>query len=165
MQDFATTDLCDQHEALLDTGSLQVAESGFLHFGGKHRFCGPVTTLKLHEDNSLVRKALEQPGGGRVLVVDGGGSLRCALLGDQLAALAVSNQWCGVLVFGAIRDSRAMAAMDLGVLALATHPRKSLKRNSGEADVTVRFRGVTIRAGNWLYADDDGVLVSEQALT
>lgn len=157
--DLLTTDLCDAHE-----DKVHVVAPMFRSYGGRKAFHGPVSTLKLFEDNGLVRKALESPGNGRVLVIDGGGSLRRALVGDQLAALGVKNGWAGVVVYGCIRDSRAIAAMDIGVFALATHPQKTLKKNEGDIDVPVSFGGVTFRAGEWLYADEDGVIVSETAL-
>lgn len=160
----ATADLCDQHEAELRDGRLRVIAPMFRSFGGRSAFAGPAATLKLFEDNSFVRKALEEPGDGRVLVIDGGGSLRRAVVGDQLAALAVKNGWSGLVVYGCIRDSAAIGRMDIGVLALATHPQKTDKKNVGEADVPVCFGGVTIRPGEWLYADEDGVLVAELPL-
>lgn len=132
----------------------------FSSFGGRNAFHGQIATLKLFEDNSLVRMALESSGEGRVLVIDGGGSLRRALLGDQLAALAVQNHWAGIIVYGCIRDSRAIGEMDIGVLAIDTHPMKTVKRNVGEVDIPVSFGGVTFTPGEWLYADDDGVIVS-----
>jgi regulator of ribonuclease activity A len=156
---FATTDLCDAHE-----GKVRVAAPIFRAYGGKPAFHGRIATLKLFEDNGLVRKTLETPGDGRVLVIDGGGSLRCALLGDQLAALAVRNTWTGVVVWGCIRDSAAIGTMDLGVLALATHPQKTLKKNLGDAEVPVSFAGIEFRPGEWLYADADGLIVSAERL-
>jgi regulator of ribonuclease activity A len=160
----ATADLCDRHEERLRSGALRIVEPMFRSFGGRSAFHGPIATLKLFEDNSFVRKTLEQPGAGRVLVVDGGGSLRRALVGDQLAALGVKNGWAGIVVYGCIRDSAAIAAMDIGVVALATHPQKTDKKNVGEADVSVTFGGVTFHPGAWLYADADGVLVAEHPL-
>ena len=150
-----TADLCDEHGK-----NVQAAEPGLLHFGGRSTFCGPVTTIKAHEDNSLVRTVLERPGEGRVLVVDGGGSLRCAMVGDQLGLLAVKNGWSGVVVWGCIRDAAELAELDLGVMAVATHPRKSQKRNEGQRDLVVRFADVTFAPGNYLYADEDGLLVA-----
>lgn len=155
----ATTDLCDAHE-----GEVRVAAPIFRHFGGRTVFCGPIATLRLFEDNGLVRQALDAPGDGRVLVIDGGGSLRRALLGDQLAALAVKNGWSGVVVWGAIRDSAAIAAMDLGVLALSTIPLKTVKKNLGEKDIPVSFAGIDFAPGEWLYADADGLIVSPARL-
>ena len=157
--DLLTTDLCDAHE-----DKVRVVEPMFSSFGGRAAFFGRIATLKLFEDNSLVRKALESPGEGRVLVIDGGGSLRRALVGDQLAALGVTNDWAGVVVYGCIRDSRAIGEMEIGVLAIDTHPMKTVKRNVGEADVPVTFGGVTFTPGEWLYADEDGVIVSIVAL-
>lgn len=156
---FATTDLCDTHE-----DKVRVAAPIFRTYGGQPAFCGPIATLKIHEDNGLVRQTLDTPGHGRVLVIDGGGSLRCALLGDQLAARAVKNGWSGVVVWGCIRDSAAIGAMDLGVRALATHPRKTVKKNLGEAEVCVSFAGIDFRPGEWLYADADGLIVSAEPL-
>lgn len=157
--DFLTTDLCDANE-----GKVRVVAPLFRSYGGRGAFHGPIATLKLFEDNGLVRKTLEQPGAGRVLVIDGGGSLRCALVGDQLAALAVKNGWSGIVVYGCIRDSRAIGAMDIGVFALATHPQKTVKKNQGDADVPVIFGGVTFTPGDWLYGDEDGVIVAAEAL-
>ena len=156
---YATTDLSDAHP-----DSLQVADPIFRDFGGRVGFHGPAKTLKLFEDNSLVRAQLEQPGQGRVLVVDGGGSLRCALVGDQLGELGVKNGWAGILVYGCIRDSAVIATQDIGVKALATHPRKSLKKGVGEEDLTLHFAGVRIAPGDWVYCDADGVVVSASEL-
>lgn len=154
-----TTDLCDAHE-----DSVRVVEPMFSSFGGRAAFHGRIATLKLFEDNSLVRKALESSGDNRVLVIDGGGSLRRALVGDQLAALGVKNGWAGIVVYGCIRDSRAIGTMNIGVLAIDTHPMKTAKKNVGEADIPVTFGGVTFNPGEWLYADEDGVIVSAKAL-
>jgi len=159
MTDFATTDLCDAHEA-----NVRVAAPIFRSFGGKPAFHGPIATLKIFEDNGLVRKTLDTPGNGRVLVIDAGGSLRCAVLGDQLAMLAVNNDWAGVVVWGCIRDSQAIATMDLGVLALATHPQKTVKKNLGDSEVKVSFAGIDFVPGEWLYADADGLIVSSGEL-
>ena len=154
-----TTDLCDAHE-----GTVRVVEPMFNSYGGRGAFFGRIATLKLFEDNSLVRMALESHGEGRVLVIDGGGSLRRALVGDQLAALGVANGWAGVIVYGCIRDSRAVAEMDIGMFAIDTHPMKTVKKNVGETDIPVNFGGVTFVPGEWLYADEDGVIVSAVAL-
>lgn len=156
---FQTTDLCDANE-----DKVSVVAPMFRSFGGRPAFGGPITTLKLFEDNALVRKTLESAGKGRVLVIDGGGSMRCALVGDQLAALGVQNGWAGIVVYGCIRDSRAIGTMDIGVFALGTHPRKTVKRNTGEADLPVTFGGVTFVPGHYLYADEDGVIVAPTAL-
>ncbi|NNJ09007.1 ribonuclease E activity regulator RraA [Chloroflexales bacterium ZM16-3] len=156
--EFKTTDLCDAHE------DVQVAEPQLRHFGGAARFAGQVTTLKLFEDNTLVRSALEEPGAGRVLVVDGGGSLRCALVGDQIGELAARNGWSGLVVFGCVRDSAELGRLPIGIMALGTHPRRSVKRGEGQRDLPVRFLGVSFRPGQQLYADDDGLIVADAAL-
>ncbi len=153
-----TTDLSDAHP------QVQVGEPLLRHFGGVQLFGGPITTLRVFEDNALVRAALEEPGAGRVLVVDGGGSLRCALLGDQLAALAAGNGWAGVVINGCVRDSADLATISLGVLALAPHPRRSVKGGQGERDVPLHFAGLSLSPGSFLYADIDGIVVSEEAL-
>lgn len=157
--DFLTTDLCDAHE-----DKVRVVEPMFSSFGGREAFFGRIATLKLFEDNSLVRSTLATPGERRVLVIDGGGSLRRALVGDQLAELAVKNGWAGILVYGCIRDSRAIGEMDIGVFAIDTHPMKTVKRNVGEAEIPVTFGGVSFLPGEWLYADEDGVIVSSSSL-
>lgn len=156
---FATADLWDANE-----GALQVAEPIFNDYGGKRSFWGPVRTLKCFEDNSLVRQALGYPGDGAVLVVDAGGSRRCAMLGDKLAELAVKNGWAGVVMYGLIRDSAVIEDMELGVKALGTLPIKSVKRGEGQLDVPVTFAGVTFAPDNWLYADADGVVVADAKL-
>lgn len=150
-----TTDLSDAKPQ-----AVRVAESIFRDFGGRKHFYGEIITLKIFEDNSFVRKALEQNGEGKVLVVDGGGSLRCALLGDQLGELAVKNKWNGILIYGCVRDSGALSQLDLGIKALATHPLKTEKRNEGQENITVRFAGVDFVPKQYIYADEDGVLVS-----
>ncbi len=154
-----TTDLGDTHPELV-----RWADGIFRSFGGRRVFEGPIATVKVHEDNVLVRKALEEPGGGRVLVVDGGGSLRRALVGDRIAALAVERGWAGLVVHGCVRDSAEIAALDLGVLALGTHPRKSDKRGEGVAGEPVTFAGVTFVPGHHLWADHDGLVVAERKL-
>jgi regulator of ribonuclease activity A len=161
---FATTDLCDAHEDKLAAGTLRVLEPALRAYGRSGRFAGPAATLKLFEDNTLVRTALEQDGAGRVLVVDGGGSMRCALVGGNLGALAEKNRWAGIVVYGCVRDSDELKACNVGVLALATHPRKSDKRGVGERDVPVTVLGTRIAPGEWIYADADGVLVSDAPL-
>lgn len=162
--EYQTADLCDKHEERVRTGELRVLDPMLNSYGGRAAFHGRIATLKLFEDNSLVRKTLESPGESRVLVVDGGGSLRCALVGDQLAALGVKNGWAGIVVYGCIRDSRAIAEMDIGVLAIDTHPLKSIKKNVGDAEMAVSFCGATFMPGHYLYADEDGVLISPTAL-
>lgn len=158
-QDFATADLFDDHG-----DRLQIALPLFRDYGGRVRFHGAISTVKALEDNSRVREAVKSPGEGRVLVVDGGGSLQRAMLGDMLAADAVANGWAGVLIHGCIRDSAAISGMALGVKALGTCPAKTDKRGEGLPDVPVRFAGVTFAPGAYLYADEDGVVVAEGAL-
>jgi regulator of ribonuclease activity A len=148
-----TADLCDEHP------EAQVLELVLLGYGAVSVFDGPAVTLALHEDNSLVGETLRQPGEGRVLVVDGGGSRRRALVGDNLAQRAVDNGWTGIVVHGCIRDAQQIETIGIGIKALGTHPRKTEKRGEGRRDVEVRFGGVTIRPGDHVYADRDGVVV------
>ena len=137
-----------------------MVDAGYLRdFGGVKRFSGPAVTIQCFENNPLVRQALGEPGEGRVLVVDGGGSTRCALLGDNLAAMAANNGWSGVIINGCLRDTEDIAKTSVGVKAIAPHPVKSSKRDPGLRDVPVTFAGVTVRPGDWIYADMDGVLV------
>jgi len=156
---FKTADLFDDF-----ADRVQVCDPVFRDFGGRRRFWGTISTVKCFEDNSLVKAALAEPGEGRVLVVDAGGSLRCAMLGDLLAASAVENGWSGVLMFGCVRDSVDIAGMALGVKALAANPRKSEKRGEGQRDISVSFGGVCFRAGEHIYCDEDGILVSAEPL-
>ncbi|MEQ8288907.1 MAG: ribonuclease E activity regulator RraA [Gammaproteobacteria bacterium] len=156
---FATADLYDKYEE-----QLQIATPMFNDYGGNKTFSGPADTVKVFEDNSLVRGALEEPGEGKVLIVEGGGSLRCALLGDMLAELGKKNGWAGVIVYGCIRDSAVIAEMEIGVKALNTNPRKSVKRGQGERNVPVSFADVTIEPGNYIYADEDGFVISKEKL-
>lgn len=143
---------------------VQVAAPILRDFGGKPDFHGAIATVKVFEDNVLVRAALETAGNGRVLVVDGGGSLRCALVGDQLAQLAIDNGWAGIVVYGCIRDAAEIDAMPVGVKALAAMPRKSVKKGEGTPDVPVTFAGVTFTPGHILYADADGILIAARQL-
>ncbi|MDB5966618.1 MAG: rraA [Polaromonas sp.] len=155
---FATCDLCDSHKN--DTsGDFRVLPPVFRDFGGEPAFCGPAVTVKCFEDNSLVRAAVNAPGDGRVLVVDGGGSLRRALLGGNLGAAAAANGWAGVLIDGCVRDVAELALCRTGIRALACIPLPTEKRNEGEADVPVQIQGVWVRPGEWVYADADGVVV------
>ena len=153
-----TADLCDEHG-----DRVSVAAPIFRAYGGRARFAGTIATLECFEDNSLVRTLLEEPGAGRVLVVDGGGSLRCALVGGNLAVLAQRNGWAGIVVNGCVRDTAELARADVGVLALASHPRRSEKRGAGRRDVTVAFAGVAFRPGAWACADEDGLIVADAA--
>ena len=161
---FATTDLCDANEDKLGTAVLAVLPPVFISLGKRQAFAGPARTLKVHEDNVLVRSTLETAGEGQVLVVDGGGSLRCALVGGNLGVLAQKNGWAGIVVNGCVRDSAELNACDIGVRALALHPQRSVRKGVGERDVSVSIAGVTVRPGDWIYADADGVLVAGQKL-
>src|SRR3712207_5378741 len=150
----ATTDLSDAHP------EAQVCDPVFQAFGGRPSFSGPITTLKVFEDNSMVREIVQTPGEGRVLVVDGGGSLRCGLLGGNLAVAAAGNGWSGVVINGCARDADELDAQPIGVRALALHPRRSERGlHSGQSGIPVHFAGVLFREGEWLLADRDGVLV------
>ena len=162
---FATCDLCDDNEDKLADGTLAVLPPVFQKFGKRVTFSGRAATLKVFEDNVLVRSTLETPGEGRVLVVDGGGSLRCALVGGNLGVLAEKNGWAGIVVNGCIRDSEEINACDIGVRALATHPQRSVRKGLGERELRVAIAGVAVQPGDWIYADADGVLVSRVALT
>ncbi|MEE4173764.1 MAG: ribonuclease E activity regulator RraA [Xanthomonadales bacterium] len=152
-------DLCDDFE-----DRLRVLEPLFRDFGGRERFSGPISTVKCHEDNSRVKEALAEAGEGRVLVVDGGGSLRHALLGDMLAAMGAENGWSGVVVYGCVRDVEITRTIELGLRAIAPHPVKSVKRGEGQRDVPVRFAGVTIQPGAVLYADANGLVIADEDL-
>jgi regulator of ribonuclease activity A len=157
--DFKTADLCDEFEQ-----SVRVAEPLLRDYGGSTSFYGSLITVKVFEDNVLVREALETDGQGRVLVVDGGGSTRCALLGDRLAQLAHENGWAGIVVDGCIRDSDEISRIPVGVKARHAVPKKSTKRGIGERNVPVRFAGLTFTPGHYLYADQDGIVVADRDL-
>ncbi len=156
---FTTADLWDEHHE-----HLSCVDPIFRSYGNKKSFSGKITTLKLFEDNSLVRKQLESDGKGNVLVIDGGASLRCAIVGDQLALLAIQNNWKGIVVNGSIRDSHLINSMDIGIRALNTSPIKSIKRHTGEIDVPVKFGGVTFVSYDYIYVDLDGILISKRNL-
>jgi regulator of ribonuclease activity A len=160
-----TTDLCDAHEPKLADGTLRVLSGAFQRFGRRAMFSGRIRTLKVFEDNSLVRQAVESAGDGRVLVVDGGASMRCALLGGNLAQLAEKNGWSGVVLNAPIRDADEIDACDIGVCALGTMPVKSQKRGLGEFGVTLNFAGATIRENEFCYVDRDGILISDAELS
>lgn len=156
---FKTADLYDQYET-----RLRVCDPIFRDFGGRRAFFGEVVTVKCFEDNTQIKAALGEPGAGRVLVADAGGSLRCAMLGDLIAASAVSQGWAGVVLYGCVRDTDELAGMDLGVKALAANPRKSQRRGEGQRDLPVTFAGVRFAPGDWVYADGDGMLVADAPL-
>lgn len=155
----ATADLCDDHD-----DEVTVLDGVFRSLGGRDQMAGTAVTLKIFEDNSLVREAVAEDGHGKVLVIDAGGSRRRAVVGDQLAAKAAANGWSGVLVYGVVRDRAILAETDLAVHALGTNPRKTEKRGLGDRDVPVTFCGATIRPGDWICGDLDGVLVADRPL-
>jgi regulator of ribonuclease activity A len=160
--DILTCDLCDAHRDDT-TGDFRVLPSVFPSYGGRTRFAGRVSTVQCFEDNAGVRAALEEPGGGRVLVVDGGASLRRALVGGNLGALAQANGWSGIVVNGCVRDATELAACDIGVRALALMPLPPHKRNPGQRDVPVFIQGVWVRPGDRLVADEDGMVAMPAA--
>ncbi|MFP8777707.1 ribonuclease E activity regulator RraA [Hydrogenophaga sp. RWCD_12] len=161
--DFATCDLCDAHKG--DTsGAFRVLPPVFRDFGAHRRFAGPVVTVQCLDDNTVVKAAVESPGEGRVLLVDGGASLRRALLGGNLGAAAARNGWAGVLVDGCVRDVAELAVCETGIRALASMPLPTDRRNQGLRDVVVRIQGVTVRPGEWLYADEDGTVIADRPL-
>jgi len=155
----ATADLYDEHGE-----ELQIASPLFHDYGGNIVFEGAVVTLKVFEDNSLVRAVLEESGEGRVLVVDGGGSMRCALVGDMLAELGRANGWAGIVVHGCVRDAAQLTQMKIGIKALGTNPRKSVKKGEGARGLALRFADLTVKPGQYLYADRDGIVIAEQRL-
>lgn len=154
----ATCDLCDRHKASTD-GSFRVLPPVFREFGGRAAFAGRVVTVKCFEDNTSVKALLEGPGEGRVLVVDGAGSLRRALIGGNIGAAAARNGWAGVVVDGCVRDVAELAACDVGIRALAAMPLPTDRRQAGLVDVPVQVQGVWVRPGDWLCADADGIVI------
>lgn len=155
---YVTPDLCDAYP------DVAVAEPMFSNFGGHDSFGGEIVTVKCFEDNSVVKEQVELDGRGKVMVVDGGGSLRRALLGDMLAEKAAKNGWEGIIVYGCVRDVDVLAQTPLGIQALASHPMKTDKRGIGDLNVAVAFAGVTFKPGEFVYADNNGIIVSAQAL-
>ena len=155
----STPDLCDDHAVLI-----RVADPIFTNFGGRERFGGQVVTVKCFEDNSLVKELVGTPGNNRVLVVDAGGSMRRACLGDMLAEAASSNGWAGIVIYGCIRDVDEIMATNLGVQALGIHPMKTEKKGVGEQNITVTFAGITVHSGDYLYADNNGIIVSKESI-
>lgn len=168
---FATCDLCDAHKND-SSGNFRVLPPVFRDYGAARKFAGPVVTVKCFEDNSLVKAAVdsvgfeETPSGrvGKVLVIDGGASLRRALLGGNLGAAAARNGWAGLVIDGCVRDVAELALLDVGIRALASMPLPTEKRNEGQKDVPVQIQGVWVRPGDWLYADEDGIVLSAQGL-
>ncbi len=158
--DFSTPDLCDAHPELV-----QVVSGLHWHsYGGVEKFGGQIETVKCFEDNSRVKETLGEPGAGRVLVVDGGGSLRHALIGDLIAAKAAESGWSGIIVYGACRDVEVLAGIDFGVVALGSVPLKSVRRGEGQTGLPVSFGSVVFRSGDWVYADANGIVVSPDSL-
>jgi len=156
-----TTDLCDAHSSL---SGFQIAEPIFKSFGGNRRFSGQITTLNVLEDNVLVRNTLEQSVDHRVLVIDGQGSLNCALLGDNLALIAHENGWQGIVINGCIRDTEQINQLPIGIKALAAHPLKSQKKGTGTHGVVINFAGITFEPGHYIYSDPDGIVVSKERI-
>jgi regulator of ribonuclease activity A len=156
---FVTPDLCDDNPE-----SVCVLAPMLKNFGGKKAFGGEIVTVKCFEDNSLVKEHAGNDGSGKVMLVDGGGSLRCALLGDMIAENAVKHKWEGIVIYGCVRDVDALAELDLGVQALASIPIKSNRKGRGDLNVDVTFGGVTFKAGEFIYADNNGVIVSDKKL-
>jgi regulator of ribonuclease activity A len=159
---FTTANLCNTYAAVTQ---LQVAEAVFQAYGANTAFSGVITTLKTFEVNVLVRAVLEEKVQNRVLVIDGGGSHRCALIDKELATLAVNNGWQGIIVYGCIRDAAIIAQLPIGIRALHTHPMQSHKKDHGDRDLLVSFAGVNFKKDNYLYADMDGIIVSETMLS
>jgi regulator of ribonuclease activity A len=160
---FSTCDLCDEHKGD-SSGAFRVLPPVFRDFGARRCFAGPVVTVQCLDDNSLVKAAVEGPGEGRVLVVDGGASLRRALLGGNLGAAAARNGWAGVLVDGCVRDVAELAVCETGIRALGLIPLPTERRNQGLRDTVVHIQGVTVRPGEWLYADEDGTVIADRPL-
>ena len=156
---FLTTDLCDEHPDFV-----RVVEPLFTNYGGKVCFGGEIVTVKCHEDNSVVKETAGTPGQGKVMVVDGGASMRRSLLGDMIAENAVKNGWAGFIIYGCIRDVDAIGALDIGVQALGTIPLKTDKRGIGDRNVSVTFGGITFNPGEFVYADNNGIIVSAEPL-
>ena len=160
MQNISTPDICDEHE-----NEVRVLDAIFNSYGGLGSFFGQAVTIKCFEDNSVVKKLVDTPGEGRVIVMDGGGSLRRAILGDMLAENAQNNGWAGLVINGCIRDCEEISELKLGVKALNTHPMKTEKRGLGDLDIPVTFAGQTIKPGDWVYADNNGIVISDNELS
>ncbi len=155
---FTTADLYDEHGEDLGSCDLPLRQ-----FGGHATFSGPAVTVRCFEDNALLKSIVSTPGEGRVLVVDGGGSLHSALMGDMIATIAADNGWAGVVIHGAVRDVAVLSTIDLGIKALGSNPRKSTKTGAGERDVPVTFGSATFSPGDQVWSDDDGVVVLRRA--
>lgn len=159
MAAFSTPDLCDKYPDFV-----QVLDPVFSNYGGREHFHGAVVTVKCFEDNSRVKELLSSAGNGRVLVVDAGGSMRRACLGDMLAEQALANGWAGIVIYGCIRDIEIIKAIDIGVQALGVHPMKTQRKGAGEANIPVTFSGVCFKPDDYCYADSNGIIVSAKAL-
>ena len=159
--DFKTADLCDKFS---QSEHFQIAEPLLQQYGTRTTFGGQVTTLKVFEDNVLIRKTLEKKVEGRVLVVDGGGSHRCALIGADLARIACQNSWEGIIVYGCIRESKEINSMPIGIQALHTHPLKSHERGIGDHDNLITIAGVNFKTDHYVYVDEDGIVASPNRL-
>jgi regulator of ribonuclease activity A len=155
-----TCDLVDQY-----ADEIQVVETiGLKHYGQQLQFSGRIQTLKCFEDNSLLKKIVSAPNDASILVVDAGGSMRCAMVGDLIAALAVENGWHGIIINGCIRDSVALSQIPIGIMALGTNPKKSTKLDLGDAGIPITFAGTRFESGDYLYADEDGIVVANRDL-
>lgn len=162
---FVTCDLLDDHPELdLQVVTPSMDGKFFQSYGARKTFAGQVVTVKCFEDNSRVKELLATEGAGKVLVVDGGASMRCALMGDLIAESAVKNHWNGVVIYGCVRDVDAIAELDLGVHALAAIPQKSQRKGVGEVDIDLHFGGVSIQSGDYIYADNNGIVISKEKL-
>ncbi|MCU7938812.1 MAG: ribonuclease E activity regulator RraA [gamma proteobacterium symbiont of Bathyaustriella thionipta] len=159
MNTIATADLFDYFP-----NELQSCEQQFRDLGGKSHFFGRISTVVCRNDNVLIKQKLSEPGEGNVLVVDGGGSLKTALLGDQIAALGAANDWSGLVIYAAVRDIKALGGVNLGIRALGGNPKKSSKTGAGQTDITVHFGNVLFEPGHWIYCDEDGIVVSPRAV-
>ena len=159
MVQISTADLCDTH-----SDNLVIADPIFRSYGKLPSFYGEIVTVKIFEDNVLLKETLSDNGKGKVLVADGGGSTRCALVGDLIAALAVRNEWSGIIVYGCIRDSREVSTINIGIKAIGTCPIKSIKKGEGDKQVTVKFANTDFIPGQYVYSDEDGIIVSETAI-
>ena len=162
---WATADLCDANEAALAAGRLRVLPPVFRDYGARRVFSGPIQTLRVFEDNVLVRQMLQTPGEGRVLIIDGAASLACALVGGNLGALAQQQGWAAVIVNGCVRDTVELAGCGVAIRALAACPRRSRRLGAGEVSVPIEVGGVAIAQGQWCYGAEDGILISDEPLS
>ncbi|XP_073146830.1 putative 4-hydroxy-4-methyl-2-oxoglutarate aldolase 3 [Henckelia pumila] len=165
MDSLVITDACDANEQLIESGDIRILPPIFQMYGKRRAFSGRIVTVKVFEENVLVREFVASKGHGRVLVIDGGGSMKSALIGGILSNSARKNGWAGIVVYGCIRDVEDINGCDIGVRALAAHPKKPKKTGAGERHVTIRIGGAEVRDGEWLYADSDGIIVSKTELS